>query len=227
MSEVMEKLETIETLIQKLFISGGQAAGERIETAAGYIVGRKKDGEPCLWVYGHDRLEFKIATIWAEDFDKLGFKPDLSVQFPVAQAPSRGEAASGQYWRAWSAELVMVPTGEMSDKGNPKYRFSHVAGTSPASDPAPATSVDRSAARLQAVKAGSLDQWGGSAYALFGDVFSSPAGIVKFAKRIAQVDKPSHVGLLVAAEAYAARMAFDGDQKKALAAAEAVYQAMF
>lgn len=103
----------------------GLEPGEKIEHITGYVVGEKSNGEPCVHLYGNERLEWRIATVWKEQFDLLPFPVDVSRTWP-GSAPSRDIAANKGWLQSADFEIVMEPTGKQTDNGRDAYRFARV-----------------------------------------------------------------------------------------------------
>lgn len=104
----------------------------KTEAITGYVVGERSDGQPCVYLYADDRLEYKVATVWQEQFDTLPFTVDVSQTWPGA-APKRADAERRGVFVSAEFEIALAPTGKQTESGRDVYRFDHVIGAAPAS----------------------------------------------------------------------------------------------
>ncbi len=120
-------------------------SGAKTEVVTGYVVGERSDGQPCVWLYGAEQLEFKVATVWQEDIAKLPISADLTTTWPGA-APTREIAERKQVLISADFEIILVPSGKKTEKGKDIMRFERVVGYAPALTAPQVDGIDLSAA---------------------------------------------------------------------------------
>lgn len=120
--------------------------GEKEQAIDGYVAGmfqnsKTGDFDARLHLYAEPGgMKFRVVDVYPEDFEKLGFTPDLSKQVD-GPAPEKAYAKSRGYYVHHPMTIVTVPkldydTGEpkRTEAGNIIYKFSHVVS---ATQPAP------------------------------------------------------------------------------------------
>lgn len=85
--------------------------GEQVEKITGWVLGQKSGGQPCIFIYGPEHLQFRIDTIWQEHFQSTPFADSIehAKQWPTASAPKRSEALAAGYLNECSYDAVMGP----------------------------------------------------------------------------------------------------------------------
>ena len=100
----------------------GLEPGQEKQSVVGWVYGKKKDGEPCVWVYPGGGWKHAIDTIWKENFAALPFDVSDAKQWPTAQKPEKDEAQKSDFWNAFECEVAYGdhPKGYKKDNGEPK-----------------------------------------------------------------------------------------------------------
>lgn len=85
--------------------------GEKLENISGWVLGQKSGGQPVVWIYGPEHLQFRLDTIWHEHIGSTPFADAVehAKQWPTASAPKRDEAISAGYFNECSCKAVMGP----------------------------------------------------------------------------------------------------------------------
>lgn len=108
--------------------SGDYPGGSKIEDIGGWVLGETRSGDPCIYLYSAKHsLQWKIATVWVEDIDRLGVNIDNAKRW-MASAPDRDTAISKGFYNEAEFSVVMAPVESTSPAGeaNKKYRFHSV-----------------------------------------------------------------------------------------------------
>jgi len=123
--EIYELLARMDERVAKIEAVNTAAINkEKVEVEVGYVVGRRGDGQVCVWFYA-DRLKFKHLTIWQEQINSLPFTVDLSKSWPSSSPPNREEAESSDYWVPCKLETVWTADG-LTEAGKVKYKFDRI-----------------------------------------------------------------------------------------------------
>jgi hypothetical protein len=208
-------------------------SSEKVEPAGGWLLGRRSDGQACVWFYPprDSALEFKLTTIWLEQFAELPFEVDATAEtWPSSSPPSKREAYASGRMQACDLDLVFVANGELTEAGKPVYKFSHIAGSEPAPDvpnapavtPLPVT-ADRSALRTAVIDSASPEAAAVPVFGLFGESFRNAAGAGRFLTKICGNMPWDGRAALVACETYATLVTSGSEWRAAFASATAVY----
>ena len=107
--------------------------GSKVDRCTGWVLGQKRDGSPCVWLYGPEHLNFKLITVWSEDFERLPFDPGASgAMWPTGQAPERESVSPlPEFWNPTEFEIVLSPHEfKTKDNGEPMLVFGGVRGFS-------------------------------------------------------------------------------------------------
>jgi len=115
----------------------GLEPGEEKETVDGWVLGETSKEEACVYLYSVNAgLQYRIATVYVERIPELPFKVHGAKSWPGA-APTREMATAKKFLQMVPAfDIVMKPSGKMTDAGRPITRFDRIDGL-PA--PAPAS----------------------------------------------------------------------------------------
>jgi hypothetical protein len=205
-------------------------SSEKVEPAGGWLLGRRSDGQACVWFYPprDSALEFKLTTIWLEQFAELPFEVDATAEtWPSSSPPSKREAYASGRMQACDLDLVFVATGELSEAGRPVYKFSHVSGSAPVAEAPAATptavAVDRSALRTAVIGSETPGAAGEPVFQLFAGAFKSATGAGAFLSKVCGNMPWDGRAALVACETYVTLRTSGASWQAALASATAVY----
>lgn len=122
----------------------GLEPGEERTPLKGWILGRKRDGEPVVWLYGAS-LKYNLR-IWEEDFDQIPWSITGAPQFNMAMAPDAAEAFQSEYLQRppAGAQLIYRVRTEVVDNQTKKHfdfvRIELPAGAAPPQQQQPARS---------------------------------------------------------------------------------------
>lgn len=115
----------------------GTRPGETVEDVMGYVIAKKKDGEPYLVFYHpNPAMKYKIASVWFEDWHKLPFRP-VNKTPVIGQPPEKDVAIQAGVLTEWQGQIVMRQetnrdgTPRMTESGNPVMVFDRVVGYVP------------------------------------------------------------------------------------------------
>lgn len=234
--DVADILTEMDSRLDRLFAFVQAAVhAEKIEHAAGWVKGRRSDGQACVWLYParDSGLEFKLTTVWVEQFPELPFLvPDDLPSWPSASPPSKREAYQSGQLHPCDLDLVFKMNGEFSADGKPVFKFDRilrdddevaVSVPQPREAPAMPSADEAQVLRVAAVTATSARDAATAVYQLVPGGFKSPTSAEKFLLAVVG-NMPWHGGAaLVAAQAYAASTAAGMRGSAPVDAATAVY----
>lgn len=110
----------------------GLEPGEEIESVDAYVRGETSKGDPCLYLYSANHsLQWRIATVYVERFDDMPFSVAGAKLWEADAAPARESAErKGVLNAVPTFEIVLEPTGKLTEAGNPILRYARVRGGS-------------------------------------------------------------------------------------------------
>lgn len=228
LSEMDRRLDRLFTFVQ------AAVQAEKVEHAAGWVLGRRSDGQRCVWLYParDSGLEFKLTTVWVEQFGELPFPvPEDLPTWPSSSPPSKREAYQSGQLHACAIDLVFKMSGEFND-GKPVFKFDRilrdeeeeaVSVPRPRETPTVPSADEARVLRTAAVTSSGAGDAATAVYQLVPGAFKSPASAEKFLLTVVGNMPWNGGAALVAAQAYAAVMVTEGNWKVGLDAATAVY----
>ncbi len=109
----------------------GLGDGETRVAVTGWVRGETADGAPCVYLYGASHLQYRVATVWEEDIEKLPFGDEALVEKPIpGSAPKREFAIKHGVFHEYKGTIILVKVGE-TEEGSPRYRFVRWVGYEP------------------------------------------------------------------------------------------------
>lgn len=183
--EILDTLQALDGRLDRLFeFVKLNTSAQKVEKVTGFVMGRRKDGQPCLWMYGPDHLEFKLFTLWKEQVADCPFYEivvsaceEQDKRWQAAQAPTRAEAIDMGYFFPVEFDAVFKTDGTINEKsGKLSYRFDHwfdpdTEEKIEMSKPRPV--IDYTAVRKQAAQAGSDSEFATVAHPLYQNAIES------------------------------------------------------
>lgn len=236
MDQILNTLQAMDGRLDRLFeFVKLNTSARKVETVTGFVIGKRKDGQPCLWVYGPEQLQFKLCSLWKEQIPDAPFyelvvsaSEDQDKAWPTAQAPTRCEAVDMGYFVPVECDAVFITDGTMTESGRLVYRFDHWFDPETEEEvrmSQPRPQIDYTAVRQRATASESDASFVSAAFPLYSNTIESEARLKSGVSYIRGENPNDYRAMLVALDLFCDMMASGHAGKVAGAAGQSVYVA--